>query len=477
MNTFANAVNNQLTTTTNGMVARVGTASACVDLFYKAGAMRGQDIIPPFVAAYVENKDIALRIALWLRDVRGGAGERQLFRDILKYLEKNDPDSCLDLLIKIPELGRFDDLFAVESTTMRNAAMLIFKIHLQKGNGLAFKYAPREHSANHKDYIDLRNFLKMTPKEYRKFIVAGSHTTEQYMCSNRWTEIDFSKIPSLCHARNKKAFYKHVPNEYAEYAKKLDAGTAKINAGAVFPYDVLRGKIFADNELGELTETELKIIEHQWNALPNYMEDCAILPLVDVSGSMVCRVNGGKSDLTCLEIAVSLGLYVADKNPGKFKDMFLTFSKHPKLMSLHGNINQKIDQMVNAEWGMNTNLEFALELILKTAVLGNVPEVEMPKMLLILSDMQFDMAIRPNQSALEMMKLKYQENGYEFPQIVFWNLKAYDNVPAKFNEFGVALISGFSPAILKSILGNNMEDITPENIMLTTVMQERYNYS
>lgn len=473
MNTFVSAIENQMTTTENGMVARQNSASACVDFFYKSGAMRGQDIIPTFVSAYVENNEIALRIAQWLRDVRGGAGERELFRNILQYLENTDSESCVKLLHKIPEIGRFDDLFAVQTKNMRKIAFEIYRKYLNDSNGLAFKYCPREKSSNRKDYVEFRNFLGLSAKDYRKFIVAGSNTTEQFMCAKKFEEINFSHVPSLCHARNKKAFLKNAPEQYKEYAKNLQNGTAKINADAVFPHDVLRGKIGFYGKL-EWSETELTVIEQQWNALPNYVGEASVLPLVDVSGSMSCLVNGGKSSLCCLDIAVSLGLYVADKNTGPFKDVFLTFSRTPELVHLKGNINQKIDQMVSSHWAMNTDLEKALEKILNVAVTGKVSSEEMPKVLLVLSDMQFDEATDFNQTAMEMIRAKYAQSGYEVPVIVFWNLNAYSNCPSKFDESGVALISGFSPAILKSVLGNNLENISPENIMLETVMISRY---
>jgi hypothetical protein len=476
MNTFVSAVDNQMTTTTNDMVAHLKTGSGCVDLFYKSGAMRGQNIIPVFVGALVENKELALRIAQWLRDVRCGAGERQLFRDILQYLEVNDGQSCEKLLYKIPELGRYDDLFAVQTPYMRNIAFAILKSALYANDGLAYKYCPREHSANKKDYVDFRNYLALSPKEYRKFIVAGSHTTEQYMCAKKFNEINFSHVPSVCHARNKKAFNRNAPVEYAEYVKGLATGETKINAGAVYPYDVLRGRISAWGTPLAFDATELEVITQQWNALPNYIGDFPVIPLVDVSGSMTCSVGGNsKSNLTCLEIAVSLGLYCADKNAGVFKDMFLTFSMVPQLLHLKGNINEKIDQMVKSHWAMNTNLESALLTILRVAKEGNVSPEQMPKMLLILSDMQFDEAVDSRHTALAMIKSRYSDSGYDIPVIVFWNLHSFDNCSAKFNDSGVALISGFSPAILESVLKNDLDQISPEKIMLTTVMVDRYN--
>jgi hypothetical protein len=208
--------------------------------------------------------------------------------------------------------------------------------------------------------------------------------------------------------------------------------------------------------------------------MPNYVGDANILPLVDVSGSMTCSA-GKNTKLTCLEVAVSLGLYLADKNTGKFKDTFLTFSGSPELLHLKGGINQKIDQMVKSEWEMNTDLHKALNKILSVAKEGNVPEAEMPGMLLILSDMQFDGCVRHDDSAIEMIARKYNEAGYEMPKVVFWNLNAtYGNAPVTFDKRGTALVSGFSPSIVKPLLAGDLEDFTPESAMMKVIMDDRY---
>ncbi len=217
----------------------------------------------------------------------------------------------------------------------------------------------------------------------------------------------------------------------------------------------------------------MDLIQKQWEALPNFVSDASILPLVDVSGSMTTSV-GKNSKMSCLEIAVSLGLYLADKNKGKFKDTFLTFSGSPELLHLKGSINQKIDQMVKSKWAMDTNLHAAFKKILETAVKGNVPQEEMPAMLLILSDMQFNECVTFDDTAMQMIERSYAASGYEMPKVVFWNLNASSNVPVKFDETGTALVSGFSPAIVKPLLSGNLEKFTPEAVMLETIMQDRY---
>jgi hypothetical protein len=473
MNTFAQAVIDQEARTANNMKALKSSASPLTDLFFKIGASRGKNVIPDFVAAYVADKEVALRITQWARDVREGAGERQLFRDILSHLEKQEPEAAKALMDKIPEIGRFDDLLIDHATPELEAyAFDIIKAALDKGNGLAAKWTPRKGAVAAK----LRNHFGWTPKYYRKRLVELTKVVETQMCSNQWDEINFSHVPSLASSRYKKAFHKHTP-KFAEYVAALKSGdpTVKVNAGAVYPYDVLKG--LTGTYRRSMSGTELDHIVAQWNALPNYVGDANVLPMVDVSGSMACPAGGynSKSGVTCLDVSVSLGLYCADKNKGKFKDTFLTFSGSPELVNLRGNIVDKIQQMNDASWAMNTDLHAAFAKVLEVARKGNVSQEEMPDVILILSDMQFDQCASYDDSAMEMIERKYVEAGYKVPSIVFWNLNAYDNVPVKFDRRGVALVSGFSPTILKSVLSSNFDDMTPEGIMRKTVMVDRYN--
>ena len=473
--TFAQAVANQTTTTANGMKAFENTSDACVDFFFAVGASRGKDIIPAFVAALAQARDLALRIALWSRDVRGGAGERKIFRDILQFLEKHDVEAAKSLLVKTPELGRWDDIFVFSSSEMKNAAYTILGDALRSGDKLAAKWAPREKSAQSHIAKEIRTFFGMTPKAYRRTLANLSSTVEDQMCSNDWDNINFSHVPSVASARYKSAFNRHTP-KFAEYVAALVKGdpSVKVTAGAVFPYDVLKGV----SGYYDYDQTENNHIIAQWEALPNFVGDANILPLVDVSGSMSCPAGGydSKSQVTCMDVAISLGLYLAEKNTGKFKDTFLTFTGSPKLMTLRGNVLQKYEQMKSSEWGMNTNLHAAMDKILEVALTNNVAQAEMPEMLLVLSDMQFDRCISNNDSAMEMIERKFTNAGYRVPKIVFWNLNASDNVPVKADKSGAALVSGFSPALVKAILSANMSEFTPRNIMLKTIMSERYDF-
>jgi len=477
MSTFVNAVKNQTARTTNGMKARKSTANSVTDLFYKIGASRGKNVIPDFTAAYVQDKELAGRVVLWARDIRGGAGERKIFRDILEYACDHDPAYAERLLKRVPELGRWDDIFVTKGD-LRQIAFAMVRDALEAKNGLAAKWMPRKG----KEAAELRSFLGMSPKQYRKTLVSLTKVVEQDMCAKNWDEINFNHVPSLASSRYKKAFSRHT-EKYKEWTTALVskdpevAKTVKVNAGAVYPYDVLKG-VSPYGYNASYNQSNLDHIRAQWDDLPNFVGDANILPLVDVSGSMTSPAGGynSKSKVTCLDVSVSLGLYLAEKNTGKFKDTFLTFSGKPELLHLRGNILDKVKQMVTSKWDMNTNLHLALDKILLTAIEGNVPQSEMPAMLLILSDMQFDQCTTHDDSAMEMIARKYIYHAYNMPNIVFWNLNAHENVPVKFDERGVALVSGFSPTIVKSVLAADLEDFTPEAIMLKTLMSDRYDF-
>jgi len=477
MNKFVEGIKDQEARTWNGMKARETTADAVVDLFYKIGASRGKDITPAFTSAYVEDKELALRVALWARDVRGGAGERKLYRDILKHLPK---DEAIVLLARTPELGRWDDvLVEFEDPDVREFAFSMVKTALEKGDGLCAKWMPRKGPVA----VRLREYLGWTPKFYRKRLVELTKVVETQMCAKDWDEINFSHVPSLAAARYKKAFFRNTP-KYAEYVQKLKENMSKpvkerdptvyVNAGAVYPYDVLKGVLdtgryeYRDPRLGQ---TEMDHVLAQWEALPNFVGDAKILPMVDVSGSMFV----GRIKPSPVTVAVSLGLYLAEKNTGVYKDTFLTFSSTPSLKTLKGNVLEKVKQLATAEWGMSTNLHAAMDKILNVAVKGNVPQEDMPNAVLILSDMQFNSCTRFDDSAMQMIRRKFESAGYETPAVVFWNLNAADNVPVKYDERGVALVSGFSPQIVKSVLNANFEDLTPRGIMMKTIMQDRYD--
>jgi hypothetical protein len=469
-NTFTNAVRNTPTETrtTNGMKAFESTMRANTDLFGKFGASRGKDITELFNLALIEDSELAIRIALHGRDVRQGAGERQLFRDILVHLEQVNPDYLLrtNLLTKVPELGRWDDLLVFRTPEVKGLAFDLIGLALEASNGLCAKWMPRKGSLA----VELRTHLGMSPKQYRKTLVRLTNVVETLMCNREFEAINFNHVPSLAMSRYTKSFAKRAPDAFKawkEALKKGDPKVAKVNAGAVYPYDIIKTVRYGDSA----------VADSQWEALPNYIGDSNVLPLVDVSGSMGCPAGGynSKSSVTCLDVAVSLGLYCASKNQGAFKDLFLTFSSTPEFVTVKGTLSQRYTTMAKSNWQMSTNLQLALKKILDLAVKNNVPHEDMPDALLIMSDMQFN-SCRPDARAVTMIRGDYERAGYEPPAIIFWNINASDNVPVTFDETGTALISGFSPSIMKSVLSSNFATMTPEGIMRQTVMVDRYDF-
>jgi hypothetical protein len=461
MNAFVEAVENvQLETrTANGMKTFDSSKSALVDLFFSIGASRGKDLSKEFVKALKQDETLALRLLMWARDVRGGAGERDVVRNILLSLEKNYPAALDRVLPHLPEFGRWDDMLVFKTKEVKEKAFNLIGNALRERNGLAAKWMPRQGPLA----AEIRQFFGMSPKFYRKSLVELTKVVEQNMCANNWTEINYSHVPSLAASRYQKAFKRHDQTGYEAYKAKLTIGEAKVNAAAVYPYDVIKARRFGGDDT---------VIQAQWDALPDSVGDELVLPVVDVSGSMGCAVGGNKN-LTCLDVSVSLGLYLADKNKGPFKDMFLTFSEKSKLEILKGNLIDKLNQLERSEWGMSTNLHAAFEAILKYATEWRVPEKHMPKYLLVMSDMEFNYCAKFDDSAMQMIERKYKAAGYSVPNIVFWNLNARaGNVPVKHDKSGVALVSGFSPSIMTSILA--AEDLSPESVMMKTLNSPRY---
>ena len=197
--------------------------------------------------------------------------------------------------------------------------------------------------------------------------------------------------------------------------------------------------------------------------------------MIDTSGSMMASSRG--SNVIFLNIAVSLGLYLAEKNEGSFKDVVVEFSSEATLHKLKGgDIIEKLNKMNQLNWGMSTNLHAVFDRVLKLAVKNDVPVSHMPEMIIIFSDMQFNQCVRNDDSAIKMIERKYSEQGYPVPKVVFWNLHDYGNVPVKFSKNGVALVSGFSPNLMTSLLSDNLEKFTPYNIMMETIMKPRYDH-
>jgi hypothetical protein len=458
--------NQNVTLTDNGMITNPTSLNKCVDLFFSIGSMRGKSkdkVVNLFNEAYNENPLVASKILFWVRDVRSGAGERQTFRDVISYLTTNSPQTVRKNIGLIPEFGRWDDVLVLLGTELEDDMFSLIKTALSNGDGLCAKWMPRKGVVANK----LRKLFRTTPKQYRKMLVGLTNVVESKMCAKDWEKIDYSKLPSLASSRYQKSFNKNDNERYNEYKKSLQDGTAKVNAGAVYPYDIVKSMSMGGDNI---------VSEKQWESIPNWMEGSVerIIPVVDVSGSMGVEV-GGNPNLSCMDVAVSLGMYISERNEGSFKDAFITFSNNPQLQYLTGTLSERLHQLRRADWGMSTDLEAVFNLILHQAKMNNVSEGNMPTKILILSDMQFNQATRRDSlGAQSMIEAMYEEAGYTKPDIIYWNLNAKGgNFPVEFDKNGTSLVSGFSPSILKSLLGG--KNMTPESIMMDTVNDDRYS--
>lgn len=476
---LVNALRTKDTTTSNGMSTNSTTLNMCVDAFYTLGSMRGKDKnrkINIFIKAFNEDSLTAMKILFWVRDIRGGAGERETFKQIIRFLANKDSNSILKNIELIPEYGRWDDLLSLFGTKLEDNALELIKEALVNKNQTCAKWMPRGVKSNAPkinkiNASKIRNYLGLTPKEYRKLLSGLSKTTEQLMCSNKFSEIDYSKVPSKAMSDYMSAFSKRDTVRFGDYLNSLSNGDVKINTGAVYPYDIIKNLKFGNSEGASA----------QWDSLPNYLTDNSdkILPLVDVSGSMSCSV-GGNENLSCLDVAISLGLYISERNEGDFKDAFMTFSSRPNLEVLNGNLEERYHQLSDSDWGMNTNIEAVFKTLLTKARKNNVSNDDMPNMILILSDMEFDVAQgyggskKWNPTVQELINKMYEDSGYDRPSLVYWNLNASNTKsPVSFHETGTALISGFSPTILKGLLSG--EDMTPISMMKNVIDSERYS--
>lgn len=442
---------------TNGMPAYKSSLSKNLDLFFKIGTSRGSDISTTFNAAIDEDVETAVKILLYGRDVRGGNGERQRFRDLLNVFVENssiEPHLKAIVIEKVPEVGRYDDLHCLVGTSFEEYALKVHLEAIKVGDGLACKWAPRKGPIA----LKLREIWGVTPKFYRKHIVNHTQVVETQMCKGEWGEISYKGVPSVASKVYSKAFKRQDSERYGAYLESVMKGETTMNAGAIFPHDIYN----SSNQGSPQADA-------QWKSLPNYLEgvDERIMVVSDVSGSM--------SGMP-MAVSVSLGMYFAERLEGVFKDCLITFSERPSIFKMKGNtLKERIREVEHMEWGMSTNLESVFDLVLGKAVEYKLSAEQLPTKVLIISDMQFNHAVSGNpDNALAMIRKKYEAAGYEMPQLVFWNVNSSDsgNIPVKFNDSGVALLSGSSPAVIKACLG---ADIDPVKVMMKALSDPRYS--
>lgn len=461
------------TETANGAKANKSTLDSGLDLFGQIGACRenlqkAQDL---FMRAYGDNPLLALKILFWARDIRGGQGERKVFRHLLRTLAEKNFKVVNQLVPFVPEFGRWDDLLCLDETECWNTVLDLYSKQLsqdlrsQGEVSLLAKWLPSVNTSSQKSRKlgrKIAKYLEYSEKTYRKTLSqlrSKIKIVEQKMCANEWNEINYSQVPSRASLMYRNSFRSHDSERYSQFLSDVAEGKAKINASTLYPYDIVRQVWESDDSLDVL-----------WDNLPNYLENTEgfnSLVVADVSGSMLCD-NG-----LPLYVSISLGIYISERNTSEvWKNKFLTFSQDPSLVMVRGgNICEKVGNLSRADWGMNTNLMRTFEVILKVAVENSVPAEEMPQKLIIVSDMEFDVAVPDNDlTNFEKISQMFSEKGYKVPQLVFWNVNAGNTVPITKHDTGTCLISGCSPSLLKSVLG----DLDPIKVMLSEVEAERY---
>jgi hypothetical protein len=462
MKNLIDAMRQKDTLTANGAVTHSTSLSECVNLFFLAGAARRMsesDIILLFSRAMSENTALAYQILFWARDCRGGAGEKRFFQVIAKYLSTHsDEDIRIDdwnsLAIFVQDFGSWKDVFVIESPDYNNLNYLSVQLEEHENANLLAKWFPR----NGPWFVAMHKYLGKSPKAFRKYLVKKSSTVEQMICAGMTHSVDYSTVPSVAMNKYRNFFGKVDGARFNQFNQDVLDGKEKVNASVLFPHELYQAIEQGDDE---------KAVEAQWSSLTNYMEGSEerILPVCDVSGSMMGLP---------LEVCVSLGLYISERNEGIFRDAFITFSEHPKMCYVQGDtLAERMRNLSDASWGYNTNLEATFSVLLDRAKSESLPQSEMPTKLLIISDMEFDEGTVSGSTNLEMIKREYTAAGYEIPQLIFWNVAGrLGNVPSSAHETSVGLVSGFSPAILSTILQG--EVTTPHQLMLDAVDTEKY---
>lgn len=483
------------THTENGALTYSSTLNSNLDFFAQAGAMRTRlaEVPSLFLDAYSEDKELALRNLVHLRNIRlGGLGERDAFRNSFDALADNDKEVAEKFVDYIAFIGRWDDVVSAyqhavktNNTVVRKATVAVIKetltedmLALEKGKpvSLLAKWLPSPSTANKErrnvgfslmedlgiKYSDKGSYRR-TLSSLRKEI----GIVEQKLASKDYDNIEFEKLPSKALFKYREAFRRHTPERYQRFLDRVEAGEVKMNAKNLLPYEIIR----AYQLNGWHTPNVDQVLELSWKSLDNVLEgieDNAIV-MADVSGSM----SGDPMD-----VSVSLALYCAERLKGAYKDHFITFSGNPSLVHVPSNqtLRDRARKAYHADWDMSTNLEKAFDLILKTAVKHNMKQEDLPSKLIIVSDMEFNRCMRgADITNFENAKAKFERAGYKLPDVVFWNVDSrQNNTPVRHDERGVALVSGLTPNIFRQVLGADI--VSPEAMMLEVLNSEKYDF-
>ncbi len=479
---FADAMRNEgkFTRTENGAVALNTTSDARLDLFSTIGSLREADdtrVQSLFAEAYRQEPLFATKILFYARDIRGGLGERKTFRTLLRHAAEYHPEAIRPNLDLIGVFGRYDDLYVLIGTPLENDMWAAMKKQFEedlknlnddKAISLLAKWiktADASSSGTRKLGIltaqklgyPVYNFKRIVRSMRRKIKVV-----ESLMSAGQWEEIQYSEVPSRAMMIYRKAFMRHDGERFNTFINKAVTGETKINASTLFPYDIVE-KYLYHGEKG-------KALEAQWKALPNYVEEGSnVIVMADTSGSMTC--SGGMP----LATSIGLAIYFAERNKGAYENMFMVFSDTPKIMTLKGDtIAQEIDSIQRIGFqSNNTDLKAAFNLVLDIAEKNQIPQEEMPKAIVVISDMEIDSCGNREWSFYDKIAAKFAKRGYVIPNIIFWNVNSrHDIFHADKNRKGVQLASGQSVTVFKQILQNL--GYNPVEAMENTINSVRY---
>lgn len=485
--------------TENGAIGHKTSGSALVDMNYQVSSLRSSDeeeIITLFDKVFRENREYALKWLFFARDVREGLGERRLFRICYARLYELDINIFISNLKNIPEYGRWDDLLYLIGMSKHTDDIIIAMLKQQlwedleniKANrpiSLLGKWMPSENASSKSTKALARKIIKlldMSPRQYRLMLTKlrkHLNVVEAQMCAQKWDQINYEEVPSLANLRYRNAFDRHDYIRRQQYLSLVSTGKAKLNMSVGTPVDIV-SRYTSDNFYRpDFDET----LELAWQNLKDIMIQDTLV-VADGSGSMFTRVS---HNIKALDVANALAIYSSEHNHGVYKNKYITFSNNPQFVEFDENstLMDKIRIALKHDEVQNTNIEAVFDLILATAIQYNIPQDEMIKNVLIISDMEFDAAqsnpwgYRRNEcnpltsSLFGLMKQRYEAAGYNLPRLIFWNVNSRTKVvPLTENELGVVLISGFSQNALKMVMTNKYD---PYDVLVETITSERYD--
>lgn len=435
--------------------SKAGSLFTSSDKFYEGS----ESALSLFQKVWITDELTSMKLLLWLRDCRGGAGNRSGARECYHWLANHAPEWLAANIGWLPLVGRWDDLRSLFGTDAEKFAVELWMEALKSKDVLAAKWADRSDRP-------VRKGLKMTIGDFRRFLakIRKDHIIEHKMCTNRWNEINYERVPSVAMARYTQAFGKHDEDRFDKYKESLEKGETTIHADVLFPHDCVR----------TVRNGDAKIADAQFEALPNYLEgtDERIIVISDTSGSMGSRIAG---DICAVDISQGLALYCSAKMPkdGPFYKKFIAFCSESEFKNWEGmSFSEAVRnrRMFNGAIG-STHIDTALELILNTAKSFGIPNEYMPTTLMIVSDMQFWSGTKGSGAEVENCLKLYDEAGYTRPKVVYWNTDGYAGSPATVKNADTALVSGFSTGILKALLSG--DDFTPRAVMVRAL--EKYD--